>query len=135
VAKGNIGKIQKEGDKVSFLGLLVNSVAVSRPTVAYSKGVATKTYTGVATNLACSIQYLSGGGYFFGLGSQVPTEGGYEVIEGWFGAFEYGANIQKDDKLVDEKSRIFIVKSVPVDVVGREHHIEAQLAIQEEDNA
>lgn len=120
---------------MSFLGLLVNKATILRPAVTYVKGVPTKTYTSVATNLACSIQYLSGGSYFFGLGSQVPTEGGYETIEGWFGAFEYGANIQKDDKLVDEKSRIFIVKSVPVDVVGREHHIEAQLAIQEEDSA
>ena len=120
---------------MSLLSLLVNRVTVSRPTVTYVKGVSSKTFTEVTTDLPCSIQYLTGGGYFFGLGSQVPTVSGYETIEGWFGAFEFGADIQKDDKIVDEQSRTFIIKSAPTDVVGRKHHIETQLALQEEENA
>lgn len=116
---------------MSFKSLLVNTVDVSRPSVTYAKGVPTKTYASVATGVICNIQYLRGGVGGFGFGSQHAAEQGYEIEEGWFAAFEYGANVSKDDMLVDEKGREFIVKSSPQDVVGRKHHIECNLAIVE----
>lgn len=116
---------------MSFHSLLVNTVTVSRPSVTYVKGVPTKSYASVVTELICNIQYMRGGVGGFGFGSQHTTEHGYEIEEGWFGAFEYGANVRKDDLLTDEKGREFIVKSSPQDVVGRKHHVECALAIQE----
>ena len=110
---------------MSYDELLVNTIEVFRPTVTYVKGVSNKVYPVVATgtNIKCNIQFLSSG--------QVPKEYGYEVEGSWWGFFEYGANVLKDDKIVDEDDREFIVKSMPLDTVGLKHHIEARLAIEE----
>jgi len=119
---------------MSFLGLLVNTVSIYRPTVTYVKGVATKTYPGTATHesVACSIQFHRAGALGIGGGSQQPTSHGYETIEGWWIGFDYGTDVLKDDKLMDERGRVFIVQTVPVDVTGRQHHIECFLSLQEE---
>ena len=115
------------GSDVSYSSLLVNTCSVYRPTVTYTKGRANKAYgAAVATGVRCNIQWHSGG-----TDTQHAREQGYTVIEGWFGFFEYGVDVQKDDRIVDEKGRSFIVKSVPVDVTGRKHHIESGLEIEE----
>ena len=119
---------------MSFDSLLINIVTITRPTITYSYGVPTKTYTSVATGVKCSIQYRGGGGFGIGGGGAlIPTAHGYEVVEGWIAAFKYGIDVNKDDRLTDERGRTFIVKSDPIDVTGRSHHIESQLAIEEEE--
>ena len=118
---------------MSYSSLLVNTVTVERPTVTKVKGVQTKGYATVSTLTSCNIQYLSFGGMGAGSGAGVgATEHGYETVQSWFGAFEYETDIQKDDKITDELGRVFIVTAAPLDVVGRKHHIECALSIQEE---
>lgn len=109
---------------MSYSGLLVNKVSVFRPTVAYTKGRSTKTYTAGDTDVPCNIQYITGK-------ALTPMVQGYENVEGWTCFFEFDADILKDDKLTDEKGREFIVQSAPVDITGRKHHVEARLDIQE----
>ena len=109
---------------MSYSGLLVNKVSVFRPTVTYLKGRPTKTYAASDTDVPCNIQYITGK-------ALTPTVHGYEDVEGWTAFFEFGANIQKDDGLIDEKGREFIIQSVPADVTGREHHMEVRLDIWE----
>ena len=115
---------------MSFIGLLRNRVTIVRPSVTYTKGVPSKTYSSVDSNVRCSIQYV--GAVVEGFGSQQPTQHGYETSEGWWGAFIFGTDIQMDDRITDDLGRVFIVKSVPLDVAGREHHIECNLALQDE---
>lgn len=111
---------------MSYSGLLINTCNVFRPTVTYTKGRPSKAYAAGAVGIKCRIQWHKGG-----TDTQHAREPGYTVIEGWFGFFEYGANIQKDDRIVDEKGRSFIIKSVPADVTGMKHHIECGLEIRE----
>ena len=111
---------------MSYSGLLINTCSVFRLTVTYTKGRSKKNYAPVPGTLKCRIQWHKGG-----TDTQHAREQGYEVIEGWFGFFEYGANLQKDDGIIDERGREFIVKSVPVDVTGMKHHIESGLEIWE----
>ena len=112
---------------MSYSGLLINTCSVHRPSVAYTKGRPTKTYAAAhATGVQCRIQWHKGG-----TDTQHAREQGFEVIEGWFGFFEYGAPILKDDMIVDDKGREFIIKSVPADVTGMKHHIECGLEIWE----
>ncbi len=118
---------------MSFLGLLVNLVDGERPTIARTRGVEAKMYTATVSDLICSIQYRQGGALGSGgYGSLGATEHGYEVYEGWWGIFNHGEDIQKDDRLTDESGRVFIVKSDPLDMTGRGHHQECILAIVEE---
>lgn len=112
------------GSKMSYTGLLVNRVSVNRPSVSYTKGRSKKEYDLEATDVPCNIQYITGK-------ALTPTVHGYEDVEGWTCFFEFGANIQKDDSLMDEKGREFIVQSAPADVTGRKHHMEMRLDIQE----
>lgn len=116
---------------MSFAGLLINTVTVYRPTVSYTKGAATKTFVSVATGVKCNIQFSTGvAGY--GQGSIQVTTHGQETAEDYWAAFEHGADVQKGDKIVDEDGRSFIIVTAPIDVVGREHHIEAKLALDEQ---
>ena len=116
---------------MSYDNLLVNKVSVYRPTVSYTKGRSTVTYPSSATssNVPCNIQYLFGAGVSGG--TREVTAHGFETEGGWWGFFKYGASIQKDDKIVDENSRSFIVLSGPLDVVGRQHHQEVRLSVVE----
>ena len=111
---------------MSYSALLINTVSISRPTVTYVKGEPTKAYAAVDAGVSCAIQWHKGGS-----DTQYEKLRGYETVEGWFGFFEYGQDIQKDDRITDERSRLFIVSSSPVDVTGRSHHIEVGLEIQE----
>ncbi len=118
---------------MGFLGLLINRCNVVRPSIATSYGTKDKTYnTGSpdVTGLICRIQFFSSMAVTGG-GSLEPTAHGYEVVEGYFGFFEFGANVLIDDLIVDEKGRQFIVVSVPLDVTGMKHHIEARLSLRE----
>lgn len=109
---------------MSYLGLLINTVSITRPTVAYTKGRSAKTYASVDTGVKCRIQYISGEDMY-------PKVQGYEYASGWNGFFEYGVNLQKDDLIVDERSRSFIVQSNPTDVTGKSHHPEVKLELVE----
>lgn len=110
---------------MSYSGLLINRVTINRPSVAYTKGRATKTApTVIDTDVHCRIQYISGEDMY-------PKVQGYEYASGWNGFFEYGVNLQKDDLIVDERSREFVVQSDPQDVTGMSHHVEAKLELQE----
>ncbi len=109
---------------MSFSGLLINTVTVTRPTVIYAKGRSSKSYVFVVTDIPCRIQYVTGEDMY-------PKVQGYEYASGWNGFFEYGVNIRKDDQLVDERSREFIVQSDPIDVTGMSHHVEAKLELVE----
>ena len=111
---------------MSLEGLLVNSVSVYRPTTAYSKGVPTKSYALTASSIPCNIQYISAAAT-----KQREREFGYVEAEGWYGFFLYGTDIDEDDKIVDENGRSFIIKTTRSDTVGRKHHIECRLEIQE----
>jgi len=111
---------------VSYSGLLINTCSIYRPTVTYTRGRPAKTYAVVATGVKCRIQWHKGG-----TDIQSPREQGYEAIAGYFGFFEYGANIQKDDKIIDDRNREFIITSSPIDTAGYYHHVEAALKIQE----
>ena len=109
---------------MSYSGLLINRATISRPTVTYTKGRAAKTYTSVATDVHCRIQYVTGEDMY-------PKAQGYEYASGWNAFFEYGANVRKDDLLTDERSREFIVQSDPTDVTGMSHHPEVKLELVE----
>ena len=87
---------------MSYDSLLVNTVCVYRPIITYSKGRSTVTYptTAHCINLPCNIQFVFGSGVAGG--TREVTEHGFETVGGWWGFFKYGANIQKDDKIVDE---------------------------------
>jgi len=117
---------------MSFTSLLVNKVSVYRPTTTYTKGVPSKDYPSTATakNVKCNIQAGSQYG-IMGQGALVPKIHGYETEELYVVFFEYGSNVQKDDKVIDEKGRTFIVKTMPEDVSGRAHHVEALLGLEE----
>jgi len=116
---------------MSYESLLVNTISVYRPTVSYTKGRSTVTYptTATAKNIHCNIQYVFGGGV--AAGTREVTGHGFETEGGWMGFFMLGANIQKDDKIVDEDGRSFIILSNPLDVVGRGHHMEVRLSVVE----
>jgi hypothetical protein len=112
---------------MSFLGLLINTVSITRPTVAYVKGRSTKTYASVATGIACRIQWVTREEIY-------PKVQGYEYAGEWNAFFDYNADssfLQKDDLLIDELGREFIVQSAPIDVTGLRHHVECKLEIQE----
>uniref|UniRef100_A0A6M3M7X1 Head-tail joining protein n=1 Tax=viral metagenome TaxID=1070528 RepID=A0A6M3M7X1_9ZZZZ len=109
---------------MSYSGLLENKISIFRPTVTYLKGRPTKTYVAGDTDVPCNIQYITGK-------ALTPAVHGYEDVEGWRIFFEYDADIQKDDKLTDERGRVFIVQSAPIDVTGRKHHIECLVDVQE----
>jgi len=111
---------------MSYSALLINIVSIFRPTVTYVKGEPTKTYVPVDTDVPCAIQWHKGGS-----DTQQERIQGYETVEGWFGFFEYGLDIRKDDLITDERSREFVVVSTPEDVTGRYHHIEVGLEIVE----
>lgn len=116
---------------MSYLSLLINRCNVVRPTVAEDHGAQEKSYnTGspVAVNLKCRIQFFSSMATK-GSGGLDPTPHGYEIVEGYFGFFEFGANVLIDDLIVDEKGRQFIVVSAPEDVTGMLHHVECKLSI------
>lgn len=118
---------------MSFVGLLVNTASIDRPSITRVRGVQTKSYDPHIDGVICSIQYRMGGGLGSGgYGSLGATEHGYEVYEGWWGIFDMGVDILKDDRLTDERGRVFIVKSDPLDMTGRSHHQECVLAIVEE---
>ena len=111
---------------MSYLGLLINTCSISRPSVTYTKGrPSPKVYALVSAGVSCRIQWHKGG-----TDTQHPREQGYETMEGYFGFFVYGQDIQQDDRIVDERTRAFIVKSVPPDVTGMSHHIEVGLEIE-----
>ena len=116
---------------MSYDSLLVNEVDVYRPTVSYVKGRSTVTYptTATAKNIPCNIQFVFGGGV--AAGTREVTGHGFETEGGWIGFFKYGVNIQKDDKIVDENSRCFVILSAPLDVVGKGHHMEVRLSVME----
>jgi len=110
---------------MSFSGLLINRVTITRSSVAYAKGRPTKTYpTIVATGVPCRIQYVTKEDIY-------PKTQGYEYASGWNSFFEYGVDLLKDDLLVDERSREFIAQSDPVDVTGMSHHVEVKLELVE----
>lgn len=110
---------------MSFSGLLINKVSVVRPTVTYTRGRPSKTYTDtVATGVPCRIQYVTKEDIY-------PKDQGYEFASGWNAFFEYGANIRKDDQITDERGRVFIVQSSPTDVTGKSHHPEVKLQLVE----
>jgi hypothetical protein len=109
---------------MSYSGLLINRVTITRPTATYTKGRSAKAYASVATDVHCRIQYVTGEDMY-------PKVQGYEYASGWNGFFEYGVNIRKDDLIVDERSREFVVQSDPQDVTGMSHHVEAKLELQE----
>lgn len=118
---------------MSYLGLLINTCDVIRPTISDDHGTETKDYdrtSPVAEDLVCRIQYFSSMAVE-GTGSLEPSIHGYEINEGYFAFFEFGANIQIDDMVVDDKGREFIVVSAPEDVTGMEHHIEVRLSFNE----
>ena len=116
---------------MSYDSLLVNKISVYRPAATYSKGRSTVTYPTTAnySNIACNIQFVFGSGV--GGGTRDVTEHGFETAGGWWGFFMYGANIQKDDKIVDESGRVFILLSAPLDIVGKGHHVEVRLSVVE----
>ena len=116
---------------MSYDSLLVNTVCVYRPIITYSKGRSTVTYptTAHCINLPCNIQFVFGSGVAGG--TREVTEHGFETAGGWWGFFKYGANIQKDDKIVDEDGRCFVVLSAPLDIVGKGHHVEVRLSVVE----
>ena len=116
---------------MSYDSLLVNSISVYRPVASYSKGRSTVTYPATAnySNIPCNIQFVLGAGVAGG--TREVTEHGFETAGGWWGFFKYGANILKDDKIIDEDGRCFVVLSVPLDIVGKGHHIEVRLSVVE----
>ena len=107
---------------MSYNSLLVNKVTISRPTVAYTDGVSTKSYSVISTSTKCNIQWISAASSFD------FQNKGFELNEGWVGFFKHAVNLKVDDKLSDEKGRIFIVKTSPEDTTGRKHHVECRLA-------
>lgn len=109
---------------MSFSGLLINSVSITRPTVAYTKGRSTKTYTAVVEDVPCRIQWVT-------KEEMNPRTQGYEMVGEWNAFFEHGVNLRKDDMLTDERGREFIAQSVPIDVTGMSHHSEVKLEIVE----
>ena len=112
---------------MSFSSGLVNTVSINRPTTTFGVGgKSVKTYAVVSTGTACNIQSTMSQKDNFS-----RDTGGYEFQSEWMAFFEYGIDIQKDDKIVDERSRTFIVQSAPEDMVGRMHHIEVGLAKEE----
>jgi len=112
---------------MSFSSGLVNTVSIYRPTTTFGVGgKSVKTYAEVDTGVACNIQAVNSQRDNFS-----RDTGGYEFQSEWMAFFEYGIDIQKDDKIIDEKSRTFIVQSSPEDMVGRKHHIEVGLAKEE----
>lgn len=124
---------KKNGGVMSYLELLINTCSVVRPSVAKSHGTSDKTYdtsSPVAEGVPCRIQFFSSMAVTGG-GSLEPTPHGYETLEGYFGFFEFGVNIQLDDLIVDDKAREFIVVSVPLDVTGMKHHVECRLSLKE----
>ena len=116
---------------MSYDSLLVNAVSVYRPVASYSKGRSTVTYPTTAnySNIPCNIQFVLGAGVAGG--TRDVTEHGFETAGGWWGFFKYGASIQKDDKIVDENGRCFVVLSAPLDIVGKGHHVEVRLSVVE----
>lgn len=110
---------------MSFESLLINTVKIERPSQSYTDGVPTETFTTISTVTKCRIQYVTASQGFR------PTEGGDDIIEGWFAFFSYGVNVVKRDKLTDELSRVFIVQTDPEDVTGLRHHMEARLEREE----
>lgn len=118
---------------MSFTGLLVNTVSRERRTTTNTRGQPTVTWGTAVTGIKCSIQYMGSGGFGVGgMGSIQPLMQGLEVLEVWWGIFEYGASVAKGDRITDERSRVFMVKSDPQDMTGRRHHQECMLAIVEE---
>ena len=110
---------------MSFLGLLINTVAITRPTVAYVKGRPTKTYASVTDGIACRIQWVTK--------EEInPRTQGYELVGEWNAFFDYGVNLRRDDLLTDERGREFIAQSAPIDVTGMSHHVECKLEIVEQ---
>ena len=114
---------------MSYGSLLVNSVSIYRPTATYVKGRSTVTYVVCSVDIKCNIQFVFGSGV--GGGTRDVTEHGFETAGGWWGFFKYGVNIQKDDKIIDENNRCFIILSAPLDIVGKGHHVEVRLSVVE----
>ncbi len=110
---------------MSFSGLLINTVTITRPSVAYTKGRSAKTYTNVvAEDVHCRIQWVTK--------EEInPRTQGYELVGEWNAFFENEVNLRKDDQLTDEIGRVFIAQSAPVDVTGKRHHVEAKLELVE----
>ena len=107
---------------MSYNSLLVNEVTITRPSVAYTDGVSTKSYTVINTKIKCNIQWISSASSF-----DLQNKG-FELTEGWVGFFKHAVNLRIDDKITDEKGRVFIVKTSPEDITGRKHHVECRLA-------
>ena len=110
---------------MSFAGLLINTVTITRPTVAYTKGRPTKTYVAVDIGVPCRIQWVTK--------EEInPETRGYVMVGEWNAFFEHNIDpnfLQKDDMIVDERGREFIVQSAPIDVTGMSHHVEAKLEL------
>ena len=113
---------------MSFLGLLINTATIKRPSVAYTKGRPTKTSyadsTEVAIEIACRIQWVTKEEIY-------PKAQGYEYAGEWNAFFEHEVDLRKDDFVGDERSRVFVVQSAPIDVTGMSHHVEAKLELVE----
>ncbi len=109
---------------MSFIGLLINTVAITRPTATYVKGRSTKTYASVATGVKCRIQWVTREEIY-------PKTQGYEYAGEWNVFFAYGVDLLKDDLLVCERGRKFIVQSAPIDVTGMKHHSEVKIELVE----
>ena len=119
---------------MSYLSLLINTCDVYRPSVAESYGTQEKTYdtsTPDVEDLMCRIEFFSSQSSRSG-GSLSQTIYGQDTVEGWLGFFLFGADIELDDLIIDDKAREFIVTTAPKDVTGMEHHVEAQLGLREE---
>ena len=113
---------------MSFSGLLINTVTIVRPSVAHTtaaKGRATKVYTDtIAEDVPCRIQWVT-------KEEMNPRTQGYEMVGEWNAFFEYDVALRKDDQITDERGRVFIAQSAPIDVTGMSHHVECKLELVE----
>jgi hypothetical protein len=111
---------------MAYEDLLTQTCTIRRKTTSLSggRGKSIVTTSAVATNVKCNVQLSEERREEYRL-----EDRGERSLTSFIGFFEYGADLKEGDEVVLSTGQSFHVDRTHPDVVGHEHHIEADLEL------